>query len=101
MQPQVAEHVGHDLAAEMAAQRLQIGPDIRCVELVGIEQLEQPGVGIEVRSQPVTDRALAALEHQPCQRGQGDEDAERRQHRLEQEVVEGRMKHDRGGEAGQ
>ena len=60
VQPQVAEHVSHDLAAEMAAQRLQIAADIRRIELIRIEQLEQPGVGIEIRSEPVTDRALAA-----------------------------------------
>ena len=34
MQPQVAEHVGHNLAAEVTAQGLQISPDIRCIELV-------------------------------------------------------------------
>ena len=65
VQAQVAEHVGHDLAAEMAAQRLQVLSEVRAAEVLGVDQLEQARIGVEVRAQPVADRAFAAPEDVP------------------------------------
>ena len=68
VQPQVAEHVRHDLAAEMAAQRLQIGSEF---DLPNSPNRAARAAGRRHRSPlPASHRrALAALEHQPCSGG--------------------------------
>ncbi len=100
VQAQVAEHVGDDGTVEAIAQRVQVPPGVRVPELARVDGLEQLHVGVEVRLEPLAQRLLAVLEREIDQRRQQHQDAERREHRLEQQRVVDGVQQRRGDEPG-
>jgi hypothetical protein len=91
VQSQAAQHVRQVLAAEALAQRLQVATGIAVEERAGIDRLQQLYVGFEVGLEPVSQRALAVLEHQVDHQRQHNQDRERCERRSYQQEVEAGM----------
>ena len=98
IEPQIAKQVRDDRPAELGLHRVQVAAHRRIRQAPGVDELEHFRVGIEALSEPFAYRLLAALEHDVKNDRHREERDERRRSRPDQQMVVGRVQHDRNAE---